>query len=290
MDYFNLSKKISRAIRKELVNRLSEIGYVGDTNTNPNDLKSTHIVDKIAIKVARDILKAYNCNVYMESYFQESKGDVDFTVFIDPIDGSLNWDRGIGDPCIAIAITNKSKNIKFMDLTFAYVEGFRSGDIYFTQDNKSYFINKITKKKTQITCNGKSKLSEAIAYLRPGYSFAKRQFEGCFPIFLLCKDIRAIDNTAIEICEVARNAADIIVEARRESDFFNLLAYPILRNAGGILSNLNGNVYDNFVINVNKKYDYIACNNTKLLNESTQILRKFAKTQKYVFENIKFEF
>lgn len=290
MDYFDLCKNISSRVKSELVNRLSKTGFIGESISNPNSLKSTHEIDNIAIKIIKDVLKDFNCNIFMESAVSGVKKDADFSVFIDPVDGSLNWDRGVGDPCIVIAISDKSKEIRFRDLLYAYVEGFRSGDIYYTRGDSSYFISKLTNKEVKIICKGNSKLSEATAYLRPGYDLAKNQFEGSFPVFLLCKDIRAIDNTGMEICEIARNAADIMVETRKMSDFFNLMAFPILRNAGGIICDLNGNRLDNQLMDVDKQYDYIACNNQKLLDETLKILGEFKKSRKFTKENIKFEF
>lgn len=290
MDYLNLCKSISSKVKSELVTRLSKTGFIGESISNPDDLKSTHEIDKIAINIVQGALKDFNCNIFMESSGSYVKEDADFSIFIDPVDGSLNWDKGVGDPCIAVAISDKSKEIKFEDLSFAFIEGFRSGDVYYSANNKSHFISKILNKEFQIICKGKSKLSEATAYLRPGYSFAKNQFEGSFPVFFLSRDIRAIDNAGIEICEIARNAADIMVEARKGSDFFNLLAFPILRNAGGILCDLDGNKFDGRLINIDKQYDYIACNNINLLNETLNILREFRKSHKFIKENIKFEF
>ena len=290
MDYLNLCQNISDRVKSVLIKKLSNTGFIGDTCLNPNDLKSTHAIDESAIEIIMGELKNYDCNIFMESVPTDIKENADFSIYVDPVDGSLNWDRGVGDPCIVIAISQKTKNIAFKDLTFGFVEGLRSGDVYYADNGKSFFINELTGKKNQITCKGKSKLSESTAYLRPGYSLAKNQFEGSFPIFFLSKDIRAVDNTGIEICEIARNAADILIETRKESDFYNLLAYPILKNAGGFLSDLKGVPFDDQIIDINRKYDYIACNNPELLREVIETLNEFVKTHKYSYENIKFEF
>ncbi len=290
MDYLDLCRLISQEVKAELIKALSETGFVGETLSNPYSLKSTHRVDKIAIEVIWEKLKDYPCNIYIESAQITEKKNAEFTMIIDPIDGSLNWDRGVGDPCIAIAITQKTKDIQLQDLEYAYVEGFRSGDYYYTQEGMSYFHSHLLQKIVPIHTAGKTELAEATAYLRSGYSSAKKQLEKSFPLFLLCRDLRAIDNSAMEICEVARNAADLIVEARQISDNFNLLAYPILKNAGGLLCDLEGNSLEELSLESEQVVDYVICNNATLLAEILLILKRMQQYRKYTHDNLSFEF
>ena len=290
MNYNCLCRAISQKVKNSLVQNLSKTGWVGETLAKSSDLKSTHQIDEMAIRVLLEVLKDYQCNIYLESEPVEHKDRADFSIFIDPVDGSLNWERGVGDPCIAIAISEKTKGIKLKDLSYAYVEGFRSGDIYYTQSGYSYFFSQLTQKEVCIHSVGKARLSEATAYLRPGYSLAKNQLEGSFPIFLLCRDIRAIDNAGLEICEIARNAADLMIEARKGSDNFNLLAYPILKYAGGILCDLSGNSLDELNMESSQQVDYIACNNPELLTQTLDVLRQMKQSRRYVQDNIIFSY
>jgi len=274
-----------------LLERLNKIGYTGDVLSNTRDLKSAHEIDKAAVRAILRLLQDYNVNLFMEGFKGKMNEDADFSIFIDPVDGSLNWDRGVGDPCIVTAISSKNEDIRFKDMEFGYVEGFRSGDIYYTQNKKSFFISKLTGKRTQIMCKGVSDIKKATIYLRPGYGpgLAKKQVERTFPLFFLCKDIRAVDNAGMEICEIARNAADLMVEARNASDFYNVLAYPILKFAGGFLTDLDGFLLDNEPVNVDRRYDYIASNNKILLKKVVRILNNFKMTKKFEYENLKFE-
>jgi fructose-1,6-bisphosphatase/inositol monophosphatase family enzyme len=214
----------SASIREPLYTRLRDTGFLGETLSDRNDLKSSHMVDDWARAAIRDILASYRCNVFVESIRTDISKQADFSLYVDPIDGSLNWDRGVGDPCVVIAISDKPTATCLDELTFGYVEGLRSGDIYYTKDHFVFMLNKIIGAEKQIRCSGPSRLSDATAYLRPGYSMAERQLKHTFPLFLLARDIRAIDNAGMEFCEIARGAADIMVDARNGSDFFNLLA------------------------------------------------------------------
>jgi fructose-1,6-bisphosphatase/inositol monophosphatase family enzyme len=93
----------------------------------------------------------------------------------------------------------------------------------------------------------------------------------------------------MEICEIARNAADLMVEARKASDLYNLLAYPVLKFAGGFLTNLDGSFLDNEIIDTYKQYDYIAVNNQILLEKTVNVLNDFTTAKKYEYENVKIE-
>jgi hypothetical protein len=81
----------------------------------------------------------------------------------------------------------------------------------------------------------------------------------------------------MEICEIARNAADLMVEARKASDLYNLLAY------------LDGSFLDNEIIDIYKQYDYIAVNNQILLKKTVNVLDDFTTAKKYEYENVKIE-
>jgi fructose-1,6-bisphosphatase/inositol monophosphatase family enzyme len=269
---------------------LRDTGFLGETLHDRNDLKSSHTVDDRARTVVHDILAFYRCNVFVESFCTDTGKTADFSIYVDPIDGSLNWDRGVGDPCVVITISDKPAATCLDDLIFGYVEGLRSGDIYYTRDHFAFMRSKIIGTEKQIQCSGPLRLPEATAYLRPGYSMAERQLKHTFPLFLLARDIRAIDNAGMEFCEIARNAADIMVEARNGSDFFNLLAYPILKNAGGLLVDLNGDALGPQPIEIDKPYDYIACNNRMLLDEALNVMKRAAQTRSYDHGNLRLLF
>jgi fructose-1,6-bisphosphatase/inositol monophosphatase family enzyme len=288
--YLEISRTIGVTIRELLHDRLRNTGFVGETLCDRNNLKSSHVVDDWAGTAILDILASYRCNVAIESTRPDISKHADFSIYVDPIDGSLNWDRGVGDPCVVVAIADKPAARCLDDLTFSYVEGLRSGDIYYTKDHFAFMLSKIIGTERQISCSGPSCLSEATAYLRPGYSMAERQLKYTFPLFLLARDIRAIDNAGLEFCEIARNAADIMIEARNVSDYFNLLAYPILRNAGGLLVDLNGNDLGSQPIEIDKPYDYIACNNRQLLEEALNVMKRTAQARSYEHGSLRLQF
>lgn len=289
-DYLALCRQLANAIRDYVYQEKRRQGYVGETLSDPTDLKSVHAIDAYTATLAQQVFAQYDCNLFIESLASTPRADAQFAVYIDPIDGSLNWDRGVGDPCVVIAIAEGPQAECLDDLSIAYVQGLRSGDIYYTQGERALFHSHISGQETEIACRGVTQLAQATAYLRCGYSMAERQLQHSLPLFLRARDIRAVDNAGMELCEIARNAADIMVEARHISDFFNLLAYPILRYAGGRLTDLQGNPLGPQAIQIDAPYDYIACNNAQLQDEALELIQRMRNEHAWEQGDTRFSF
>ncbi len=261
MDKLIQSRRIAYSIRDKLVEELSKAGYIGDTNLDSTDLKSHHSIDKVATKVILGELRKTNAAIYIEGEAPIIPDKPACSIYIDPVDGSLNWDRGVGDPCIAIAISDNEKINCLNDLNFAYVYGLRSGDEYWAEKGCAYYFCNLTQNTHKINAAKTSGINNMVAYFRTGYGMAKKQLQKTLPLFYKVKDIRAIDNAGIEICEIARGASDLMIEARDGSDGFNLIAYPILKAAGGALFSLDGLDLGLQSIKLEHKLNYIALGN-----------------------------
>ncbi|MDZ7748131.1 MAG: hypothetical protein U5K43_04170 [Halofilum sp. (in: g-proteobacteria)] len=239
LDLPRLGHRIAGDIRARLRDRLVAQGG-GETLLDPANLKSAHAIDRHAADAARRALRGESCRIHIEGEASGGAGDASFCVYIDPVDGSLNWDRGIGDPAFVLA-AGRGASITTLDgLELAYVEGLRSGDRYYTLGDEAVYWNALTQTRVTLACRGPGRLDAATGYLRCGYGGARAQLEHTLALFLAARDLRAVDNAGTELAEIARNAADFMVEARGISDGYNLLAWPILRAAGGVLLDLDG--------------------------------------------------
>ncbi|MGB3182634.1 MAG: hypothetical protein WBB45_14680 [Cyclobacteriaceae bacterium] len=287
-DYLSLSKRLCDAVKKALVMDIRQYGLRGLRSDDIADTKATHTVDRIAYRALLPLLEEVPAKVHMEGFNFPERQHPEFTIFIDPVDGSANWDRGIGDPCFCLAITEKEGNLLFRDLSFAYVEGLRSGDRYYTAGNRSYFHHALTDRDTPLKTSTIGNMREAMAYIKPGYSGAGPLLNRFLPHFYKVRDIRAIDNSGMEICELARGATDILIEARELSDFYNLLALPILYNAGGIARTLNGPDLSDTIIVPEAQYDYIATANKSLMSEVMELYDHFARKGEHELGNGRF--
>jgi fructose-1,6-bisphosphatase/inositol monophosphatase family enzyme len=262
-DLIALGRKLASAIRKALIRELKS----DERELEPEGVKAQHASDLIAFRIIEKEFKGLAVKLEIEGFETINPEIQSPSIFIDPLDGSRNWERQIGDPAFALAYAEKEGEICFRDLQFAYVEGLRSGDQYFSLKGKAFYRSKLLNKNFRLQKRKTKNLKESTAYIKPGYSAAQKALDYSKDIILYCKDIRAIDNSATELCELARGACDFIIEARDLSDFHNLLAFPILKNCGGVLSNLEGELMDRKPAIPGKIYNFTAFAHADLMHE-----------------------
>jgi len=244
------------------------------------------IINDITVKVLAE--RSVPCNIYIEGEAPILVRPAEFSIFIDPLDGSSNWLRQVGDPAVAIAIApTAEETVTLGDLQFAYVAGLLSGDRYYASGEESiaYYKPNSSREFSPIHTQPTPSLSMAVSYLRFGYSLARVQLVGSLPLLMGCKDVRSFDNASIEIAHIARGAADFMVEARGASENYNLLAYPILKAAGGILTDLNGNSLEGTILSAEVNADYIAAATPQLLDEILTTLTEWRTTHLPAFES-----
>jgi fructose-1,6-bisphosphatase/inositol monophosphatase family enzyme len=268
-----LAGTIAARVRERLRRRLQDRGG-GESLHHAGNLKSTHEIDDEAGTIARESFDAWRCNVVIEGEAVPGS-DADFCVYIDPVDGSLNWDRGTGDPAFVLAVAAGPVAGCLDDLSFAYVEGLRSGDTYRTEGGCAVYRAALAGREHRLRTAAPDRIEEATGYLRAGYGGARRQLARTLPLYLGARDLRASDNAAIEFGEIARNAAHFMVEARSLSDGFNLLAWPIVRAAGGALRSLDGADLPPGPFDPNACTDYVLAGSRTLAEDVLQRMRAF---------------
>lgn len=261
-----LGHQIAQSIRGRLEQQLREYG-LGETMADPRNLKSTHTIDDYAADVAAAALADYRCNIFTEGRADRFDPYAPVSFYIDPVDGSTNWERCVGDPAFVIACCPQPVARSISDLEAAYVEGLASGDRYWACNGEAVYECARTAQSARLGPAPAVPLSESTGYLRFGYGGARQQLEHSIPLMLSCRDIRAFDNAGTEFCHLARGAAHFIVETRGFSDGFNLLAYPVLRTTGGVILDLDGERLENRGWDPAAHYDYIAASSPALAYE-----------------------
>ena len=269
-DLIKLGRRLAKEIRKVLIREIKSTSRMEE----PREVKATHKIDELAYKTIAKETKGLSIRIVIEGAEPINPEVNSPILFIDPIDGSRNWERQIGDPAFAMAYSTSARDLLFKDLSFCFIEGLRSGDQYFTLNGKAFFKSKLLNQKaTKLAKRDGIALKDSLAYIKPGYSQAGKVIEFARPVMLACKDIRAIDNSATELCELARGAADLIIEARDLSDFHNLLAYPILKATGCVVTDLKGNDLGETKAIPEKVYDFMAFSSFELKEEVMRLLK-----------------
>lgn len=274
---------IAARVRETLRRRLQEHGF-GESLREPRTLKSTHEIDAHAAAIARESFDAWHCNLVIEGESAPTDPNARFCVYIDPVDGSLNWDRGTGDPAFVLAVAPGATAQCLDDLSFAYVEGLRSGDTYRVDGTRAFHRSALTGREHRLRCGAPDRLAEATGYLRAGYGGARRQLAYTLPLYLGARDLRASDNAATEFGEIARNAAHFMVEARALSDGFNLLAWPIVRSAGGVLRRLDGGDLARHPFDPGRIADFVLAGNPRLADDLVERMQRFDRDGRAALE------
>jgi len=273
MDFIQISKELFIHLHRELNFIRKDKGLYGLNKAHDQGVKDTHHIDEIAFKLIKEHFEKLPVNVYLEGFPPITNHAAKYNFYIDPVDGSRNWDRGVGDPCFCLAVSENKPYLTFRDLMFAFIGGYHSKDQYYLEDNSPIYESHLLQKKIVLRHISKVQtLNAAHAYLKPGYSAAKYHFDFCLPIYYRVKDIRSIDNSGMDLCEIARGAADFAIEARQLSDFYNLLAYPIFHASGGVITDLTGQDLIDREFNIDSQYDFIASSNNVLLSEILEVL------------------
>lgn len=268
-DLIKLGRRLAKEIRKVLVREMKSALRAEE----PREVKATHKIDELAYKTISKETEGLAIRIVIEGSKPINSEVSSPTLFIDPIDGSRNWERQIGDPAFAMAFCAKEGDICFDDLSFCFVEGLRSGDQYYTLNGKALYKSKLLNQKAiKLPKRHSAALENSLAYIKPGYSQAAKVIDFAKPLMIACKDIRAIDNSATDLCELARGACDFIIEARDLSDFHNLLAYPMLKATGCVLTDLHGNGLGNTKAIPDSIYDFMAFSSPELKDEVLQVL------------------
>lgn len=269
-----LAAGIASEVRDALVRHRQERGG-GERLHGAGDLKATHEVDEVATAAARAAFADWHCNLVIEGETPTIDPQAAFCVYLDPVDGSLNWDRGVGDPAFVLSAARGPRAESLDDLAFSYVAGLRSGDRYQAFGGVGRHRCGLTGRESRLQTAAPTRLADAIGYLRAGYGGARRQLLHTLPLYLAARDLRAHDNAAIEFGDIARNAAHFMVEARSLSDGFNLLAWPLLRAAGGVLLDLDGGDLSRQPFVPQATVDYVAAGNRALAEALLDCMHRF---------------
>ena len=277
---------ITTAIADEIRAALLESPVRGETLPDPSDLKAGHAIDLRAAGIARRHLRGHRCNLFIEGEDPDGDADAAFSVYLDPVDGSLNWERGTGDPAFVLAMARGARAECLDGLCFAGIVGLRSGDRYWTVAGEAFHRCGLTGRERRLQTAAPGRVREAIGYLRAGYGAARRQLGRTLPLYLAARDLRAIDNAATEFGDIARNAAHFLVEARGISDGYNLLAWPLVRAAGAVLRGLDGADLVRAPFAPERPVDYLLAGNAELADDALGYLERFDAAGRAEFDEL----
>lgn len=230
-DYFlSLSDRIADAVQnriKDIVGTLSASNtlYMGADGT------PTKAIDDISERVILEILsqEGRSMRILSEECGEKIIGSFpEYTVIVDPIDGTYNACFGIPFYSISLAFKHACED----EVCFGYVRNIATGDIFHAQRGEGAFLNS-----QRIEISNKPDISKFCISVY-GYRPHIRATT------MLCRQVRRVrilGSVALELCYVAAGKFDAFVDVRGSLRLTDVAAGKlIIEEAGGVVTDGSG--------------------------------------------------
>jgi myo-inositol-1(or 4)-monophosphatase len=238
MDVASMKKVMLEATHEagNIISKYFQGEFTVDNKEGINNLVTE--VDKHSEKRIIDIIRSY---YPLHSIISEEVGeliqDSDYQWIIDPIDGTVNFAHGIPLCCVSIGLKHKD------DLLLGVVYNPMMNELFFAEKGKGAFLND-----KPIRVSSKSDFRKACLVTGFPYKWPNstehpiRVFER---FILEGLPVRRLGSAAIDLCWVACGRFDGFWEYNLSS--WDVAAgYLIVQEAGGIITNFDGEPYSVF--------------------------------------------
>jgi len=211
-------------------------------------------------------LKNYFLNSNLSAiYCSEEAGVINkhpnpaYEVFWDELDGTFNYERGgIFPSSIVITAFEHSPQLRFKDSLFGAVFDLKTSDLWYARKGKSCFFNR-RRTKTSETDN----LGERVYSLIDHGPCPKKEelerfvgiYENTWP--------HNVSSAGIHLAMIASGHADVYVSPRQKSHELGA-GYRLIKEAGGVVIDFNGNPLGQQEFDFNKTYEIIAAGTQEL--------------------------
>lgn len=220
--FYDLCKDIAQAVEKAVS------GLVGKPEASMTikmgaDGTITEKMDKVAEDAALCVLekKSVSIKLISEELGEKIIGKPEFTLLLDPIDGTFNASHNIPFFCISIAIGDSDLS----DIWYGYVRNLVNRDTYTAEKGKGAFLNN---KRIHVSYTSKISEMSIVSYI---HSYSNKKV----------KRIRVLGSAALELCYVASGVFDAFIDVRKMLRVTDMAAGKlIVEEAGGKVTDERG--------------------------------------------------
>jgi myo-inositol-1(or 4)-monophosphatase len=231
-------------------------GAAGDTT-----LYIDRILEKLVIREAE---RVGNVRLISEELGVRDFGHPEFSLVVDPLDGSANAEHGIGFYAVSYALGPPEPRLGAISL--GYVRNLVSGEEYRAVKGRGAFRNG-----RRIGSQQDGGLRLLLLEMSPG---PVRAFERAKNIVEKAEKVRCLGSMALDMCCVASGAASALADLRGG------LARPldisagklILEEAGGVVTDAGGASLDGLPIDMEKRTDLLACANGRMHRQALKLI------------------
>jgi myo-inositol-1(or 4)-monophosphatase len=256
-------RKIGARLIKEISSHMEVLsdhaslgkGASGDT---------THPVDKLAEDIVCEELERLGEPVTLiseECGTREIKGGGP-RLLVDPIDGSRNAVSGIPLFSTSIALVNGDT---VGQTKIGYVVNLVSGDEFWAIKGQGSFLNGSHIRTQQ------DAVFRVIAYEA---QTPKTDIPVIMPLISVFHRARCFGSTALDLAFLAQGAVSVFVVPSQSRSFDFAAGYLLIKEAGGIVTGLDGKEIDGVEVSVNRSTPLLASANEALHRKAIEILMR----------------
>ncbi|MCG7853606.1 MAG: bifunctional fructose-bisphosphatase/inositol-phosphate phosphatase [Methanosarcinaceae archaeon] len=188
----------------------------------------TKLIDEVAENAIFEVFKedGRSMRILSEEFGEKVLGkSPEFTVVLDPLDGTYNAAFGIPCYCVSIAIGDSDLS----GIWFGYVRNIVDGETYHAESGKCAYLNG-----KRIKTSSKSKLNEFCISVYDCRPEMQRTTRLCNSV----RRIRILGSVALELCYVASGKMDAFIDLRGSLRLTDVAAgMLIVEEAGGVVTN-----------------------------------------------------
>jgi myo-inositol-1(or 4)-monophosphatase len=183
-------------------------------------------------------------------------------VLIDPIDGSRNAIAGIPFYCTSIALVDGDT---IGNIELAYIVNLISGDEFWAEKGKGAFLNG-KKINTQ-----KDEEFYLVAYEA---QTPHKDISRIIPLLAKSRKTRCLGATALDLAYLANGAISVFITPSPSRSFDFAAGCLIVREAGGVISDIKGKGIDTTEVSLKKSTSLLASGNKNLHEKALRLLNK----------------
>jgi len=258
-------KRIGKRLKEEMPSVIKGL-YGSEPLGKGASGDKTYPVDRKAEEIVFEELKRAEKPVTVVS---EEFGVMDINgggvrLLLDPVDGSTNSMSGITMYCTSIALLDGDS---IGEVYTGYVLNLVSGDEFFAIRGKGSFLN------DKLITTQKDDRMRVILYeaQTPGRDIPK-----ILPLLSLFNRARCLGSTALDMAFLSQGSVSMFVTPAPSRSFDFTAGYLLIKEAGGVVTDLNGNGIGDVRIGVERSTPILASANEDLHKRALGVLREIS--------------
>ena len=222
-----LKKQVMRSVRQ--ASRIMFDSYTMEEKDSPSNIVTSADIG-VQKFLEKKLCKLLPGSMLLGEEGEQHQMQSEYLWIVDPIDGTTNFSRGIGECAISVALLYKE------EIVIGVVYNPYQKKMYSAERGKGAF------------CNGKpihvSSVSFAEGLFCTAFSLYRKEFaDKCMAVlsevYTQCNDFRRFGSCAVELCYLAEGKCDLYFEFR-VFPWDYAAGYLILKEAGGCICGQKG--------------------------------------------------